>query len=341
MFCKIRYYRFAVPSILYFLRCSISQIVTVVINLAKTVSENDNVEDSAPSKPKRAKKEKLEVPPTRVVIKRGTKLKSEDFESVEENKEPLQKQGRAKVESKKKDETGEEKGISKKVKASAEDVADNSKELAVKKKPEKKEVKKKPEKKEVKKLEKTEVKEKKTDKITVKKDTKKKVLKDNSTKKVGKNDVPTTSDESHTKKNNTVTDWKTIKFDTEKKNIDGNLPNFKIVSWNVGGMKAWISKNGLEILDYGSPDILCVQETKCSDDQLPEELSAVEGYHKFWCSSQKKGYAGVGLFTKEEPVSVTYGIGNEEQDVDGRCLTAEYAKFYLINVYVPNADLLN
>ncbi|XP_045476083.1 exodeoxyribonuclease-like isoform X2 [Harmonia axyridis] len=137
--------------------------------------------------------------------------------------------------------------------------------------------------------------------------------------------------------NNTETDWEQIDFKCNKKNGDGQKGNFKITSWNVDGMRAWLKKDGLNILKYDSPDILCLQETKCNEDSIPDEIAEFEGYKKYWCSSSKNGYAGVGLLTKKEPIEVSYGIGDEDQDEDGRCITAEYEKFYLVTVYVPNA----
>ncbi|XP_076251401.1 recombination repair protein 1 isoform X2 [Rhynchophorus ferrugineus] len=137
--------------------------------------------------------------------------------------------------------------------------------------------------------------------------------------------------------NQTSTKWNTIDFGNSKKSANGETNNFKITSWNVDGIRAWLKKGGLNIIEHDNPDILCLQETKCSEEKLPEEVTDLEGYHQYWCSSDKEGYAGVGVYTKEEPISVVKGIGDKEQDNEGRCLTLEYDKFYLVNVYVPNA----
>ncbi|XP_003736152.2 recombination repair protein 1 isoform X1 [Drosophila pseudoobscura] len=112
--------------------------------------------------------------------------------------------------------------------------------------------------------------------------------------------------------------------------------NFKISSWNVAGLRAWLKKDGLQSLALEEPDIFCLQETKCSNDQLPEELTHVPGYHPYWLC-MPGGYAGVAIYSKIMPINVEYGIGNEEFDDVGRMITAEYEKFYLINVYVPNS----
>lgn len=86
-----------------------------------------------------------------------------------------------------------------------------------------------------------------------------------------------------------------------------------------------------------NPDVLCLQETKCEKDKLPDEIKSVEGYESYWVSSNKEGYAGVGLLSKIKPINVKYGINNDEHDSEGRCITAEYEKFFVVCVYVPNA----
>ena len=90
-------------------------------------------------------------------------------------------------------------------------------------------------------------------------------------------------------------------------------------------------KGGLKYLDHEKPDILCLQETKCSEKKLPDEVN-IPGYHIYWCDSETEGYAGLGLYSKEKPMNVTYGLGNEEFDKEGRLMVAEYEKFYLVNV---------
>ncbi|XP_052852112.1 recombination repair protein 1 isoform X2 [Drosophila gunungcola] len=112
--------------------------------------------------------------------------------------------------------------------------------------------------------------------------------------------------------------------------------NLKISSWNVAGLRAWLKKDGLQIIDLEEPDIFCLQETKCANEQLPEEVTRLPGYHPYWLC-MPGGYAGVAIYSKIMPINVEYGIGNEEFDDVGRMITAEYEKFYLINVYVPNS----
>ncbi|XP_043063897.1 recombination repair protein 1 isoform X2 [Drosophila ficusphila] len=112
--------------------------------------------------------------------------------------------------------------------------------------------------------------------------------------------------------------------------------NLKISSWNVAGLRAWLKKDGLQLLDLEEPDIFCLQETKCANDQLPDEVTRLPGYHPYWLC-MPGGYAGVAVYSKIMPINVEYGIGNEEFDDVGRMITAEYEKFYLINVYVPNS----
>ncbi|XP_016954831.1 recombination repair protein 1 isoform X2 [Drosophila biarmipes] len=112
--------------------------------------------------------------------------------------------------------------------------------------------------------------------------------------------------------------------------------NLKISSWNVAGLRAWLKKDGLQLIDLEEPDIFCLQETKCANEQLPEEVTRLPGYHPYWLC-MPGGYAGVAIYSKIMPINVEYGIGNEEFDDVGRMITAEYEKFYLINVYVPNS----
>ncbi|XP_041779005.1 DNA-(apurinic or apyrimidinic site) endonuclease-like isoform X2 [Anopheles merus] len=112
--------------------------------------------------------------------------------------------------------------------------------------------------------------------------------------------------------------------------------NFKISSWNVAGLRSWVGKGGLEFIEHEKPDIMCVQETKCTEDQMPDEARHIKGYHPYWLC-KPGGHAGVAIYSKKMPFHVAYGLGDEEQDQDGRLLTAEYEKFYLVCVYVPNA----
>ena len=109
----------------------------------------------------------------------------------------------------------------------------------------------------------------------------------------------------------------------------------KLISWNVNGIRAAMGKGFLDFVQEESPDILCIQETKMQEGQAEVPL---EGYHQYWCSAEKKGYSGTAVFTKEEPISVSRGIGVDVHDHEGRVLTLEYDGFYLVNVYVPNSQ---
>ena len=109
----------------------------------------------------------------------------------------------------------------------------------------------------------------------------------------------------------------------------------KLISWNVNGIRAAMKKGFLDFAAEADPDILCLQETKMQEGQAEVPL---EGYHQYWCSADKKGYSGTAVFTKQEPLSVTRGIGIDVHDHEGRVITCEYPDFYLVNVYVPNAQ---
>ena len=109
----------------------------------------------------------------------------------------------------------------------------------------------------------------------------------------------------------------------------------KLISWNVNGLRAAMGKGFCEFVQESGADIVCVQETKMQEGQAEVPL---DGYHQYWCSAEKKGYSGTAVFTKEEPISVTKGIGIEEHDHEGRVLTCEYDDFYLVNVYTPNSQ---
>lgn len=136
--------------------------------------------------------------------------------------------------------------------------------------------------------------------------------------------------------NKTDSDYGSIDFSSEAKTKEGNKWNLKISSWNVAGLKAWLKKSGLEFIKHENPDILCLQETKCSEKKLPPEAK-VDGYHTYWLSGEKEGYAGVALLSKTKPIEVKYGLEKPELDNDGRVITAEFDKFFVVNVYVPNA----
>ncbi len=109
----------------------------------------------------------------------------------------------------------------------------------------------------------------------------------------------------------------------------------KLISWNVNGIRAAITKGFLEFFEEVDADIFAIQETKCQDGQVKLEL---EGYHQFWNYAEKKGYSGTAIFTKEKPISVSYGINIEEHDNEGRVITCEYDDFYFVVVYTPNSQ---
>ena len=109
----------------------------------------------------------------------------------------------------------------------------------------------------------------------------------------------------------------------------------KLISWNVNGLRAVYNKNFEEIFNTLNADIFCIQETKMQEGQLLVEFA---GYEKFFYSAEKKGYSGTAVFSKVKPISVNYGIGVDEFDNEGRVITLEYDKFYLVNCYTPNSQ---
>lgn len=112
---------------------------------------------------------------------------------------------------------------------------------------------------------------------------------------------------------------------------------YKIISWNVNGIRAVLKKGFLEFLDKENPDILCIQETKAHRDQLEKSVTDHKKYHSFWHSAKdKKGYSGVVTFTKEEPIHVEVGFDIEKFDHEGRVVMTEFSDFILFNVYFPN-----
>ena len=109
----------------------------------------------------------------------------------------------------------------------------------------------------------------------------------------------------------------------------------KFISWNVNGLRACLGKGFQEYFDRANADFFCLQETKLSDGQLSLPLP---GYHAYWNYADKKGYSGTAVFAREEPLNVTYGVGVPELDTEGRMITLEYPKFYLVTCYTPNAQ---
>ena len=108
----------------------------------------------------------------------------------------------------------------------------------------------------------------------------------------------------------------------------------KLISWNVNGIRACLNKGFSDFFKEVNADIFCIQETKCQPEQIDLEF---EGYTSYWNSAERKGYSGTAIFTKKQPVNVTYGIGIEEHDKEGRIITLEFEDFYLVTNYTPNA----
>lgn len=108
----------------------------------------------------------------------------------------------------------------------------------------------------------------------------------------------------------------------------------KMISWNVNGLRACIKKGFLDYFNEVDADIFCIQESKLQEGILELEL---EGYKQYWNYAQRKGYSGTGVFVKKEPLNVTYGIGVDEHDREGRVITLEYENYYFVTVYTPNS----
>ena len=109
----------------------------------------------------------------------------------------------------------------------------------------------------------------------------------------------------------------------------------KLISWNVNGLRACVQKGFLEYFQAVDADIFCLQETKLQPGQITLDLP---GYRQFWCSAEKKGYSGTAVFCRREPLSVTYGVGIDELDHEGRMITLEFEDFYFVTCYTPNAQ---
>ena len=110
--------------------------------------------------------------------------------------------------------------------------------------------------------------------------------------------------------------------------------SMKLISWNVNGIRACLNKGFAGSFKQLDADIFCLQETKCQPEQVDLEF---EGYTSYWNSAEKKGYSGTAIFTKQKPLNVTYGIGIEEHDKEGRVITLEFEKFYMVDIYTPNS----
>ena len=108
----------------------------------------------------------------------------------------------------------------------------------------------------------------------------------------------------------------------------------KLISWNVNGIRACVNKGFIDFFNKIDADIFCIQETKCQKGQIELEF---EGYESYWNSAEKKGYSGTAIFTKIKPLTIKYGLGKEEHDKEGRVITLEFDKFYMVNIYTPNS----
>lgn len=109
----------------------------------------------------------------------------------------------------------------------------------------------------------------------------------------------------------------------------------KLVSWNVNGLRSCLTKGFLEYVKNEDPDVICLQETKLQPEQAVFEL---EGYHRYFYSAEKKGYSGTAVLTRQEPISVVFGFGDDIHRHEGRVITAEYPDFYLVCCYTPNSQ---
>ena len=114
------------------------------------------------------------------------------------------------------------------------------------------------------------------------------------------------------------------------------MTTLRVLSWNVNGLRAAHKKGLLEWMAEDNPDILCLQEIKANEDQLPAEVREIESYKAYFASAERKGYSGVAIYSKLEPASVTAGFGVDEFDSEGRTLVADYGEFLLYSVYFPN-----
>ena len=108
----------------------------------------------------------------------------------------------------------------------------------------------------------------------------------------------------------------------------------KLISWNVNGIRACVNKGFKEFFKETNADIFCIQETKCQPDQIELEF---DGYKSYYNSAEKKGYSGTAIYTKKVPLSVSYGIGIDEHDKEGRVITLEFDEFYMVTIYTPNS----
>ncbi len=108
----------------------------------------------------------------------------------------------------------------------------------------------------------------------------------------------------------------------------------KLISWNVNGIRACLTKGFTDFFEAVNADVFCIQETKCQEGQVDLKF---DGYYSFWNSAERKGYSGTAIFCKNKPLNVTYGIGIEEHDKEGRVITVEFEKYYVVTIYTPNS----
>ncbi len=130
-----------------------------------------------------------------------------------------------------------------------------------------------------------------------------------------------------------------VDYDSKKyiirRKMEEKREEMRLISWNVNGIRACVGKNFMEFFNEIDADVFCIQESKMQEGQLVLEL---EGYHQYWNYAVKKGYSGTAIFTKVEPLQVTYGMGIEEHDQEGRVITLEFEKFHMVTVYTPNSQ---
>jgi len=119
------------------------------------------------------------------------------------------------------------------------------------------------------------------------------------------------------------------------------MKELRLLSWNVNGIRAIKNKGFLDWFYRETPDILCIQETKANPGQLDDDLTEPKGYHVYWNYPEKKGYAGVAVYTREKPQDVKYDFGGGDLDIEGRVIIAEYEAFILMNIYFPNGGAGN
>ncbi|NMC60241.1 MAG: exodeoxyribonuclease III [Candidatus Methanofastidiosa archaeon] len=117
------------------------------------------------------------------------------------------------------------------------------------------------------------------------------------------------------------------------------MQNIRLLSWNVNGIRSVSKKGFFDFIKEDNPDILCIQETKEREEDIPKDIKEISGYKSYFSSPEKKGYSGVGVYTKEKPKSIENNFGFEEFDREGRALILKYSEFVLLNIYFPNGKM--